>query len=641
MYLAAIALVVLYQLQEQNLVRLRGGTPLYRNLMEAPAYIRRGFDPRDITAIPAEGAGWMRFRAPQLRIVNAPLPDLPKRNFLSPWGRDAEEFTIIIPVEMDGNAMKVLAGPALPGIFFAHLGENWEIYLNGHLVRKEMHLDKEGRITSYRNWRDVYFPLEKAFLVSGTNILALRIVGDPSQKATGLYYTAPYYIDDYQTIERRQHKIPLLIFVGVFGFVGFYYLVLFLSDRKKGERFNLYYGIFSMLLCIFSLTRYGIVNYLIPDSNIAKRIEFGTLFMMVPLLCFFIEELGRRTLTKISRFYFGLCALFTATQFFFCGQYGNDILLVWQVSVIVYFSYVFFYSVIYFYLSERRKTGREKRESGEEPKTFILSILAGSVLVYACGILDCIDALFFHNAIGLFLYSTFVFHIGMAFALSDRVRSINRRLELKTQSIVELQNAMLKTMAELVEYRDDTTGGHIERTQRGIKILLEELEKSGVYREEIQGWNVNLLLQSSQLHDVGKISINDNILKKPARLTGEEFNEMKKHTVYGEEIIEKIRLLARESDFLTYAKTFASSHHERWDGSGYPRGLKEDEIPLLGRVMAIADVYDALVSNRPYKKAFSHEETVRIITEGSGTQFDPALIEVFARAAETLKQQQA
>jgi putative two-component system response regulator len=215
--------------------------------------------------------------------------------------------------------------------------------------------------------------------------------------------------------------------------------------------------------------------------------------------------------------------------------------------------------------------------------------------------------------------------------------NLQRMVEEKTQGVLELQNALLKTIAELVECRDDITGGHIERTQQGIRILLEELEKSGVYREETKGWDTNLLLQSCQLHDVGKISIDDKILKKPGKLNDEEFAEMKKHASFGEQIIEKIETLAKESDFLKYAKIFAASHHERWDGKGYPRGLKENEIPLLGRIMAIADVYDALTSIRPYKKAFPHEEAVRIIAEGGGTQFDPALVEVFELAADQFR----
>jgi len=215
--------------------------------------------------------------------------------------------------------------------------------------------------------------------------------------------------------------------------------------------------------------------------------------------------------------------------------------------------------------------------------------------------------------------------------------NLQKMVEEKTQDVLDLQAALLKTMAEMVEYRDDITGRHIERTQLGIKILIEEIERSGFYQEETKGWNVDLLLQSCQLHDVGKISICDNILKKPAALNSEEFEVMKKHAAFGEQIIEKIELLAKESDFLKYAKIFAASHHEKWNGTGYPRGLKENEIPLLGRIMAIADVYDALISDRPYKKAFPHDEAIKIILENREKQFDPVLVDLFLGVSEEFR----
>jgi len=202
----------------------------------------------------------------------------------------------------------------------------------------------------------------------------------------------------------------------------------------------------------------------------------------------------------------------------------------------------------------------------------------------------------------------------------------------KTRAIeksLNLEKVLLKTMAELVEYRDDITGGHIDRTQRGIKILLDEIRKDSRYHEETKDWDIDLLIQSSQLHDIGKISIEDRILKKPEKLDEVEFNEMKKHTIFGEQIITKIETMTKESEFLKYAKIFAVSHHEKWDGTGYPKGLKENEIPFLGRIMAIADVYDALISERSYKKALSHEEAVKIIEDGKEKQFDPYLIDIF------------
>jgi putative two-component system response regulator len=216
--------------------------------------------------------------------------------------------------------------------------------------------------------------------------------------------------------------------------------------------------------------------------------------------------------------------------------------------------------------------------------------------------------------------------------------NLQEMVEEKSQDIIELKNALLKTMAEMIEYRDHITGGHIERTQQGIKILLYEIRASKLFQEETQDWDIEQLLQSCQLHDVGKISISDFILKKPGKLDEKEFEEMKTHVASGEQIIKKIRSMTKESDFLKYAEIFAASHHERWDGKGYPRGVKENEIPLLGRIMAIADVYDALISERPYKKAFTHEESVKIISEGSGTQFDPTLVELFIKTAEQFRE---
>ncbi|MDR0495489.1 MAG: HD domain-containing protein [Treponema sp.] len=207
--------------------------------------------------------------------------------------------------------------------------------------------------------------------------------------------------------------------------------------------------------------------------------------------------------------------------------------------------------------------------------------------------------------------------------------NLQKLVDEKTENILDLQNTLLKTMAELVECRDDITGGHIERTQNGLRIILEEIERSGLYTEETRDWNIDLLLQSCQLHDLGKITISDNILKKPGKLTAEEFATMKEHAGFGGRIIEKIETYTKKSDFLKYAKIFAVSHHEKWDGSGYPYGLAGNKIPLLGRIMAIADVYDALVSVRPYKKALTHEEAVNIIVDGREKHFDPALVEIF------------
>jgi putative two-component system response regulator len=211
-------------------------------------------------------------------------------------------------------------------------------------------------------------------------------------------------------------------------------------------------------------------------------------------------------------------------------------------------------------------------------------------------------------------------------------------VDQKTKTVVELQNAVLQTVAEMVECRDDVTGGHIDRTQQYLQILTDGLLEKGFYPNLEPVLRDKFFVQSAQLHDVGKIAIADSILKKPARLTEEEYTNMKTHTSFGVSVIEKIGRSTSEKTFLEHAKLFAGTHHEKWDGTGYPKGLKGEEIPIHGRLMAIADVYDALISVRPYKKPFAHSDAVDILVGGKGTHFDPTLIDVFISVADSFRE---
>jgi len=149
--------------------------------------------------------------------------------------------------------------------------------------------------------------------------------------------------------------------------------------------------------------------------------------------------------------------------------------------------------------------------------------------------------------------------------------------------------------------------------------------------------SLDMLVSSARLHDIGKITISDIVLNKPGKLTDDEFAVMKSHSIQGVSIIDQIIERTGNVEFLQNARQFAGSHHERWDGKGYPNGLAREDIPLLGRVMAIADVYDALVSVRPYKEGFSHEKAIEIIMEGAGTQFDPSMTALFFDLQEEFK----
>jgi len=213
--------------------------------------------------------------------------------------------------------------------------------------------------------------------------------------------------------------------------------------------------------------------------------------------------------------------------------------------------------------------------------------------------------------------------------IDERIREQTAMLRMRTEKLNRLRNSMVSVLAEMLESRDKATGGHIERTAKYIKILLQKMVERGVYADEVTCWDLDVLISSVRLHDVGKIAISDLILNKPEELTQDEFSIMKIHSAEGERIIDKIISQTGDEDFLICAKLFAGYHHERWDGTGYPHGLRGTDIPLLGRVMAIVDVYDALVSDRSYKKALPHEHAVNVIIEGKGRQFDPKLVDIF------------
>jgi putative two-component system response regulator len=204
----------------------------------------------------------------------------------------------------------------------------------------------------------------------------------------------------------------------------------------------------------------------------------------------------------------------------------------------------------------------------------------------------------------------------------------------RTEKLKRLQFGIVSVLANMVESRDKMTGGHMDRTAKCIEVLIKAMYERGVYADEISTWNLETVISSVRLHDIGKIAITDLLLNKPGRLTDEEYALMKDHAAFGEQIIDSMILESGDGYFLHSAKQFAAYHHERWDGSGYPRGLRGEDIPLLGRIMAVIDVYDALVSARPYKLPFAHKDAVAIISESSGTHFDPKIVDVFVEVCD-------
>lgn len=205
------------------------------------------------------------------------------------------------------------------------------------------------------------------------------------------------------------------------------------------------------------------------------------------------------------------------------------------------------------------------------------------------------------------------------------------------QTVMTLSDSIASSFAELIECRDENTGGHVIRTSKYMELLGQEMINHGLFAEELNPAELTLMVRAAPLHDIGKIAISDRILLKAGRLDDTEFSLMKRHADIGAAILDKMYQRIPAQYYLRYAGLIAESHHERYDGKGYPKGISAETIPLCGRIMAVVDVYDALMENRVYRTGMGHEQACNIIREGAGSHFDPRIVEVFLNMQERIK----
>lgn len=221
--------------------------------------------------------------------------------------------------------------------------------------------------------------------------------------------------------------------------------------------------------------------------------------------------------------------------------------------------------------------------------------------------------------------------------LKEQNEALEYRVRQRTKELVRTQEVTIESLAALAEYRDPETGGHIRRTSLYVQALAGKLKYHPKFAHQLDEQIITQLVMSAPLHDLGKVGIPDDILLKPGKLTDREMEIMKKHVQLGYEAIRASEVRLGKDSFLRYAREIVLTHHEKWDGTGYPNGLKGEDIPLAGRLMAVADVYDALISRRVYKPPFAHSKAVAIIQEGRGTHFDPEIVDVFTRIHKEFK----
>lgn len=428
---------------------------------------------------------------------------------------------------------------------------------------------------------------------------------------------------------------------------------IFKYSEKKANKFNLY--------CLLVIAFLGIVVLILNEVNIFTEskiiVRIATISLVVlslfpVLLSIFYDFVLKRTPSILEREYFKililvfcyisaavLCTalsyhadLFLAIPPLMAAQYRrNKKMFFWGVVASILLIIVSVYgSFLFGAYDGNMLKGMTKEESYLFENRWILFISGRYLTIFLHYILPKMIAVTAIDFIGFSITRRTSEMIDIQIKLSNDIEN-----EILEKS--RMQNSVIEHLADIIESRDIETGEHIKRTKKYVSILVNKMKTMDKYKDILTDEMCDDIINGAQLHDIGKIVVSDLILRKPGKLTSDEFEQMKIHTVRGGEIIKNILNDLGDEDFLNVTFDIATSHHEKWNGTGYPYNRKGEDIPLPGRIMAIADVFDALVAERVYKKPMPVDEAIDVIIDESGTHFDPDLIEIFKEVKDDFK----
>ena len=481
-----------------------------------------------------------------------------------------------------------------------------------------------------------------ANLPSGTNRINLVFhVSNYFHRKSGIIEPVTIGLRSRLQLEEERSNIVLIFVVGTILMMGVYHFILYFLNRKS--KAALYYAFLCLLMTLRALIINDLYIYtLFPHLSWRWQVnlEYLTFYLGVTASLLFLKAMFPKYFPAgFIRYTTGISLTFAVLTIIFPVKTASYLIPVYQINTLILVSAaaVFMTRAII-----------DKRENS-------LLLTIGFVPLFILTVLEILSSNNLISGSPNLIWGMQFSLVFQSLVLAREYFKNIKRLELqsivlkreikkssglnkeliKSKHIVEESRlGIILGLAKLAEYRDKDTGTHLERIRSYSRLLAGKLSENIKYNDYITNEYIKDLFQSSILHDIGKVGIPDAILLKPAKLTKEEFELIKEHPSIGYVTIVNIENRINHPSFLSLGKEIARSHHERWDGKGYPDGLSGENIPLSARIVALADVYDALTSKRPYKKAFSHKEAVSIILEGKETQFDPDIINAFTELTE-------
>ncbi len=416
-------------------------------------YVKKGFSKEWINNIPAGDNSWLVVPAAKnqtsMRVNDLPFPDKQQRTFFSYKKYKNETYTFITSFQITKD--ETLKKDFL-GLYIDHIAENWEIYLNGNLIKSEMYLDEKGDILEYRNTRRELVFLNSQLLKTGDNVLAFRIVGNPTIEDTGFYSSIPLQIDNYEKLSKDRIRMGQLILLFVYIMTGLYHLMLYFF--RKSERYNLVFGIFSVMLFIYLFCRTTAIYLFIPDTKWALLIEFISLYTLFPLIIIFLDFIFFGRIKIFAYGYSAFCLILFAITIASPFSVMIDILRIWQTSVIIPAIYITFFQIGYAFKTKvvlYRNSILPENQRGllrsiwhSLAKTVPGNLMIGAMVALGCAVFDVLDAMFFTTGIVLTNYGFLIFVIGITVVLSNRfvylyseIDGLNLDLKQKAQDLNE------------------------------------------------------------------------------------------------------------------------------------------------------------------------------------------------------------